>query len=527
MRQRIVFVLFVCAVFPIQIHAQPALKLPRIDPAGIPGTLVLVGRGEVSDAILDRFAASAGGKKGRAVILQFDAGREPAIPEDVHRLLAAAKRAELEISIVRFDAAVETDADKRLAALADATGVWLTGTDLQIMRERCSAGSLAKAITSLLSRGGVIGTASGTELVGRTTRVGDVQHGLGWLPDFHVATPQPDVFPPTQPLQRAAALVGCEIYPGAALLVRGRDLEALGNGEVFVRLAATSNRSAEKIPLKGRKQTDLTLLRRSARDRAHDFPNGNVGSPVVEKGTLVIVGGGKSPAGLTKQFVDLAGGDKASIVLLPTAVPDPIPNQEPLAETFRRHGAKVTVLPGRTLKDVESPEYLDALRKATGIWFGGGRQWRFVDAYEETKAYPLMLEVLGRGGVIGGTSAGASIQAEYLARGSPYGNLEIMATGYERGLGFLKGVAIDQHFTQRRRHAEMSALMKALPQYLGIGIDEATALIVRGPVGEVVGQGSVYFYDTRRPIADGAKDYEVVPAGGRYDMRERKIVPKS
>ena len=87
-------------------------------------------------------------------------------------------------------------------------------------------------------------------------------------------------------------------------------------------------------------------------------------------------------------------------------------------------------------------ELLGALRGATGIWFGGGRQWNFADSYYGTEAHRLMKDVLHRGGVIGGSSAGASIQARYLARATPIQNFEIMAPGYERGgLGFLGGTS--------------------------------------------------------------------------------------
>src|SRR5262249_155911 len=169
----------------------------------------------------------------------------------------------------------------------------------------------------------------------------------------------------------------------------------------------------------------------------------------------------------------------------PTAMPDPLPKEDRLAAAFRKAGAaKVMVLPQRKLEEVESEEFLGALRQATGIWFGGGRQWRFVDAYLDTNAHPLMKEVLRRGGVIGGSSAGASIQAEYMARGDPLGNLEIMAEGYERGLGFLPGAAVDQHFSQRKRHKDMSRLVRTYPQLLGIGIDETTAILVQGHVAE-------------------------------------------
>src|SRR5262249_54164845 len=165
------------------------------------------------------------------------------------------------------------------------------------------------------------------------------------------------------------------------------------------------------------------------------------------------------------------------------------------------------------------------LKKAKGIWFGGGRQWRFVDAYEGTKAHDLFRDVLKRGGVIGGSSAGATIQGDYLCRGNPLGNLDIMSEGYERGLGFLPGTAIDQHFSQRKRFADMTALVKTYPQLLGIGIDETTALVVKGHVGEVLGKGRVHFYDRTQPVEKGQPDYVAVPRGSRYDLKARKVLP--
>src|SRR5581483_7574670 len=167
----------------------------------------------------------------------------------------------------------------------------------------------------------------------------------------------------------------------------------------------------------------------------------------------------------------------------------------------------VTVLWGRTRTDVENPASLQALKEATGIWFGGGRQWRFVDAYEGTKALPLMWDVLKRGGAIGGTSAGATILGDYLCRGGVFDNFAIMYEGYERGLGFLPGVAIDQHFTQRKRLGDMTALMKKFPQYLGIGIDENTTIIVRVSVAEVIGPYKVHFYDDSKPAEKGKPDH--------------------
>jgi cyanophycinase-like exopeptidase len=139
-----------------------------------------------------------------------------------------------------------------------------------------------------------------------------------------------------------------------------------------------------------------------------------------------------------------------------------------------------------------------------------------------------MKEVLHRGGVIGGSSAGASIQARYLARATPIDNFKIMAPGYERGgLGFISGVAIDQHFTQRRRQPDMTQLVNRYQQLLGIGIDEATAITVVGSKATVSGTGKVYFYDRRQPVVPDREDFLALGNGQSYDLANRKEISDS
>jgi cyanophycinase len=205
-------------------------------------------------------------------------------------------------------------------------------------------------------------------------------------------------------------------------------------------------------------------------------------------------------------------------------VPDPI-RADQQGGFLKRLGAKnVTEIPYREQKDLEKPEVIDLLKKATGIWFGGGRQWNFVDAYEGTKLPELFREVLNRGGVIGGSSAGATIQGDYLIRGAPAGPNIMMSEGYERALGFLPGVAIDQHFSARNRFADMTAFMAKYPQYLGIGLDESTAIVVQGSIAEILGKGKVHFYDSNKPVKNGDPDYEAFPAGTKYDLAKRKKI---
>jgi cyanophycinase len=320
--------------------------------------------------------------------------------------------------------------------------------------------------------------------------------------------------------------VGIELYEKAVLVVRGRKMEVIGEGTVTVILAASSGRPLREIELKPGQQHDWTMLRRAALERSlGDFPPALAPQPHVASGALLIVGGGRLGSEITGKFIELAGGPDAPIVILPIAAGDELP-EDASGDTrvLSRAGAKnVRSLRARTRAEIDSPEFARAIKEARGVWFNGGRQWRFVDAYQGTQAEELFRDVLRRGGVIGGSSAGASIQSQYMPRGSPLGNEEMLAEGYERGLGFLPGAAVDQHFSQRRRHRDMTLLMKRYPQLLGIGFDEATALVVRGSKAEIIGRGRAHFYNYREGPPAGERDYMAVSAGQTYDLVQRRI----
>lgn len=99
-----------------------------------------------------------------------------------------------------------------------------------------------------------------------------------------------------------------------------------------------------------------------------------------------------------------------------------------------------------------------------------------------------------------------------------------MAPGYERGLGFIGGIAIDQHFSQRRRQKDMTQLVDRYPQLLGIGIDESTAIIVQKSTAEVVGKGKVYFYNRDEPVVSGKDDFLALGSGSSYDLANRILI---
>jgi cyanophycinase len=237
-----------------------------------------------------------------------------------------------------------------------------------------------------------------------------------------------------------------------------------------------------------------------------------------KKGSLVIVGGGRIPQSIREKFIALAGGPDSNFVYIPTAAEDRMLNLGG-DESPKLFGLKnVAVLHTRDRSEANTGKFVAALRKANGVWFGGGRQWRLVDSYLDTRVHKELVALLGRGGVIGGSSAGATIQGSYLVRGAREGNQIMMAKGYEVGMGFLKNTAIDQHIDTRKRENDLVEVIRAHPELLGIGLYESTAIVVQGDKFEVIGDGKVAITDGKE--RDGKK-YYLLSAGERFDLKAR------
>jgi len=188
---------------------------------------------------------------------------------------------------------------------------------------------------------------------------------------------------------------------------------------------------------------------------------------------------------------------------------------------FKAVGAtNLTVLHTRDRSVSNSKAFIELIRGARGVWFSGGRQWRLADAYLDTSVHEELRKLLLRGGVIGGSSAGASIQGTYLVRGDTKTNT-IMMGDHEKGLGFLKNVAIDQHLLKRNRQFDLTEIIEARPDLLGIGIDEDTAIIVRGDKFEVIGKSYVAIYDRQNRVDTGKVFYLLSP-GDIFDLKVRQ-----
>lgn len=235
-----------------------------------------------------------------------------------------------------------------------------------------------------------------------------------------------------------------------------------------------------------------------------------------------MVGGNMQDGRIVKRFIDLAGGPDAPIVVIPTAGGAENYDQywQGLRQ-FKNAGAKnLTVLHtyDRTVADTE--KFVEPLTHARGVFFDGGRQWRLADAYLNTLTHRELQNLLNRGGVIGGSSAGATIIGSFLVRGDTKGN-ETMIGDHTAGLGFLKNVGIDQHLLKRNRVFDMLEVITAYPNLLGIGIDEDTAIVIEGDQFEVIGKSYVVIYDNQRQIPPNGSFY-FLAVGDRYNLKTRE-----
>jgi cyanophycinase len=241
-----------------------------------------------------------------------------------------------------------------------------------------------------------------------------------------------------------------------------------------------------------------------------------------EKGTMVIVGGNMQDPAIVKRFIDLAGGPDAPIVIIPTAGDeDEYDNYWSGLKQWRENGAKnLTVIHTRDKKIADTDTFVKPIRAARGVFFAGGRQWRLADAYLNTLTHKELQHLLNRGGVIGGSSAGASILASFMVRGDTKGN-DTMIGDHTVGMGFLKNAAVDQHVLRRNRQFDMLEVIDRHPELLGIGLDEDTAIVVTGDQFDVIGRSYAIIY-SNQPVAGSNGRFYFMGAGDRFDMKERK-----
>lgn len=252
------------------------------------------------------------------------------------------------------------------------------------------------------------------------------------------------------------------------------------------------------------------------------------------KGTLVIVGGGSTEGtGIMERFIALAGGPEKKFVIVPTAGGNhaangtvrPYDEAQVVGSWIKRGLKHVRMLHTHDPKVADTERFAAVLRDADAVWFNGGRQWNIVDSYAGTLTYKEFHNVLARGGVIAGSSAGATIQGEYLVRGDTSGPNVMMTEekNHQKGFEFLRRSAIDQHINARNRWDDLIPVITKFPALLGIGLSEGTAVVVTGDTFEVIGKWKVAVHDNTRQYQPWEKPYFVLSAGDVYNMLSRKV----
>ena len=218
-------------------------------------------------------------------------------------------------------------------------------------------------------------------------------------------------------------------------------------------------------------------------------------------GTLFIIGGGNRTEAMMEELVEISGiRNEGYMYVLPMASSVPDSALIWAREDFSRTG--IRNIPGYNFRagEITSNRQLDSLRNAQLIYITGGDQSRFMSVVLNTPLAGAILEAYENGSVIAGTSAGAAVMSRKMITGnqkkhpeSDAGFITIEAENIEisEGLGLLTNVIIDQHFIKRQRLNRLVAVAIENPDQICAGIDESTALVVKGKSARITGEGQV------------------------------------
>ncbi len=264
------------------------------------------------------------------------------------------------------------------------------------------------------------------------------------------------------------------------------------------------------------------------------------------EGDLLVIGGAEDKLGkrtVLKEFVKLAGGADGRIAVVPTASSLGPEIVEVYAALFKRLGAaEVYGVRPQDRAQASDPDLVAELDRATGIFMTGGNQLKLSTVIAGTHFGQAVVDARRRGVTIGGTSAGASIMSSHMVAFGPGGTTpKQRMTQVAGGLGLVDSCVIDQHFAQRNRYGRLLMIVSQSPQLLGMGVDEDTAAVIsrteHGDIMRVIGRGSVTLMDgkhmvtdahearARRPIMASGVVLHVLPAGAKFDLMKRALVP--
>jgi len=249
------------------------------------------------------------------------------------------------------------------------------------------------------------------------------------------------------------------------------------------------------------------------------------------KGKLIIIGGGSIPDSLFSFFANYMGGKDQPIVYIPTATTDEeyIQKGEHLIKFTSQGYTNLSTIHTRDKKEADDPKNIALLRNAKGLYFGGGDQQLIADAYAGTKLYDEFIALLNRGGVIMGTSAGATIMGSLMVGGDARDDIS-KKYAFNPAFSFMTNTALDQHVLARNRQFDLISVVEYYPGTLGIGMDESTAIIVEAGKFKVWGNSYAMLYDPKDWAAQkkkwGAvlKPFKMMASGSSFNFVTREII---
>jgi len=217
-------------------------------------------------------------------------------------------------------------------------------------------------------------------------------------------------------------------------------------------------------------------------------------------GQLLIIGGAEDKEGdckILREFVRRAGGVNARIVVRTVATEMPREVGENYIRVFERLGAEdIRIVDTVQREDASSSTCLEAVNKATGVFFTGGDQSRITSILKDTEIDAAIQKRYQEGIIVAGTSAGAAMMPDVMiVEGDSETNPRVNVVEMAPGMGFLPGIVVDQHFLQRGRLGRLLSALAQQPAVLGIGIDENTSVLVQNNKLQVVGEGAVTVVD--------------------------------
>jgi cyanophycinase len=186
-------------------------------------------------------------------------------------------------------------------------------------------------------------------------------------------------------------------------------------------------------------------------------------------------------------------------------------------------------------ENADDPRGLELIQQATGVFFTGGNQARITECLKDTQLDAMLHKRFADGIVIAGTSAGAAMMPDMMiVEGESETNPRMEIVSMDRGMGFLPGVVIDQHFAQRGRLGRLLSAIAQQPVHLGFGIDENTAIAINGKELEVIGEGAITIVDVANithnnvvellrdePLALCNATLHILPHGYKFNLETR------